>query len=514
MRFGELLSKRSLKGYRYLNYELLKESIMLSNFYSLLMTEVMSVDEFFETNSRAQTYEYAAINYIAVLKILKKHEKLSNKKLHVNFEKTKFGCALANGILAVESLDACFCPICISDNVTSGQLPCSHSICFECLKKMNSFGMHACPICRSQLSNCNKVVDDILGKPSTKYHDENLKSNSKSSNRKKIIKVMTWNVCALSFPLHISWIQFSIGLLLTGVFQTHDTCDVPLYISEERIKKQADFIKKSEADVVMLQEVLDEKTVFLISTYLPEYKPVFCLETISYTNKLMFLICAFCVACVQGSIINEIFCLRFSIVSVLTVWNAWRWRNSTLASFLCGRVKGQLVTFTKQKSLLINKTFVTFDIPKASSSWSMFFLSHFRQRGLLKYRFNGIDFINTHIPHGLYQSSCYETIKRCCKMKPFVLGGDFNPLPGIRNEDLFQPITELSLIFCKEKHVTWNLEEPLTRKAYLTPYNMQLDYILHTEGKSKTNVLCTELSDHYALTCEFHPEEDIFTIEE
>ena len=511
MRFGELLLQRSCKGFRYLNYALLKEIIYsqdFRNFDEALKSELTQVDLFFQQNTESQTYEFAAINYIATLKIIKKYKKVTNEQFTVRMYATQFGHALESGLLAIESLNECFCPICISDSVTSAQLPCSHSVCFDCLKRMSTYGIHACPICRSELvdSNCaNDTVDTILGKHSSKYHPK--------GNTKTQVKVMSWNICALTFPLHTSWLQFAFFFILTGTFQVCKTFDVQLYFSDERIKQQAEFIKNSFADVILLQEVLDEKTLLSLSHLLPEYRPIYCVENVKLTNLILYGFCAFMISFIQYCFLQYAFECSHAFILVLMLWNMWRWRNSIIASFLCGRVQGQLAILSKHKNFHVKKSFVCFETANISSSWSMFLLSHIRRRGLLKYSYKGIEIVNIHMPHGLYQMSCYDTIRKCCKSKPLVLGGDFNPLPGVSDETLFMPLK--SMFFnCESKHVTWNLEEPYTRKTYLTPTNMQLDYILHTNGISQTRVVQNKISDHYALCCDFTPDSDlIFEIE-
>ena len=70
MRFGEIIIKRALSGFQYVNYHFLKEHIHSQNFHSLLQSEIKKVDDFFQPNLKAQTYEFAAINYIAILNLL------------------------------------------------------------------------------------------------------------------------------------------------------------------------------------------------------------------------------------------------------------------------------------------------------------------------------------------------------------------------------------------------------------------------------------------------------------
>ena len=498
MRFGEIIIKRALSGFQYVNYNFLKEHINSQNFHSLLQSEIKKVDNFFQTNLEGQTYEFAAINYIAILKIIKKYNKVNSDCFTINLQTTSFGHTLQNGILAIDSLETCFCPVCISDSVMSAQLPCSHSVCFKCLKNMNSFGINSCPLCRSESTEANRVIDQILNNESKKYH---------VAKTKEKVKVMTWNICALTFPLHVSFIEIIVSLIFTGTFKTSDVYDVPLYISQDRIKRQADFIKQSNSDVILLQEVLDEKTVKIISAFLPEYMPVYCKERIKYLNVIIYGLCVLLVSALQLFLFKLIFPVGSHCLFVFVLWNLWKWRDSTLYAFLCGSIKGQLVILTKIKKINVNKSFVPFETPSVFC-FSMFLLSLFRQRGFLTYRFKGIEIINTHMPHGMIQADCWNIIKQYCEKKIIILGGDFNPLP-FSHVDLFVPLREIGLMNLESKYVTWNLNEALTRKSYLTPQNMQLDYIAHSKGTSTTQVLTTKDSDHYALSCEFVPDDDL-----
>lgn len=501
MRFGEILIQRASTGFQYINYNLLKNHIHSNKFSSLLRTEIKRVDDFFKNNLTAQTYEFAAINYIAILKITKKYNKANSDCFTLNLQATSFIHTLQNGMLAIDSLERCFCPVCISDSVISAQLPCSHSVCFKCLKNMNSFGMNSCPLCRAESTEANRVIDRILNNESKKYYVTKNKEKEK-------IKVMTWNICALTFPLRVSLIEFVLSLVFTGTFKTSDVYDVPLHTSQDRIKRQADFIKQSDSDVILLQEVLDEKTVRLISSFLPEYMPIYCTERIKYMNVITYGLCVVFVSVLQLFLCRLIFPVGLHAIFVFVLWNVWKWRSSTLYAFLCGSVKGQLVILTKYKKNL-KKLFVPF---KTSSAFcfSMFLLSLFRERGFLTYRFKGIEIVNTHMPHGTIQADCWNIIKQYCKHKIIILGGDFNPLPFSSNMDSFMPLREIGLMNLDCKHVTWNLSENLTRKSYLTPQNMQLDFIAHSKGISTTRVLETKESDHYALLCEFVPDDLMF----
>ena len=130
MRFGELLLRKSKYGWRYLDYELLKNHINSRVFATILKSEIEVVDAFFQENVTTHTYEYAALNYIAVLKIIKKHKKVTGNDV-TPMRQPSFASALRSGHLAVKSLECSFCPICYSESNASAQLPCGHSVCFH-----------------------------------------------------------------------------------------------------------------------------------------------------------------------------------------------------------------------------------------------------------------------------------------------------------------------------------------------------------------------------------------------
>ena len=91
MRFGELLQRHTQPSWRYIDYERLKQHLYSSSstkaFCELLLNEIAAVDACFEqllqrlesgsdAPAAAALRTYAALNYLAVCKILKKGEKL------------------------------------------------------------------------------------------------------------------------------------------------------------------------------------------------------------------------------------------------------------------------------------------------------------------------------------------------------------------------------------------------------------------------------------------------------
>lgn len=65
------------------------------------------------------------------------------------------------------------------------------------------------------------------------------------------LRIMTWNACAISFPMNVNPVKFLLGLLF-GCWW-HDSCsDAPMEIysgaAQQRYAHQADYIRHSGAD--------------------------------------------------------------------------------------------------------------------------------------------------------------------------------------------------------------------------------------------------------------------------
>lgn len=66
------------------------------------------------------------------------------------------------------------------------------------------------------------------------------------------LRIMTWNACAISFPMNVNPLKFLLGLLF-GCWW-HDSCsDAPMEIysgaAQQRYAHQADYIRHSGADL-------------------------------------------------------------------------------------------------------------------------------------------------------------------------------------------------------------------------------------------------------------------------
>ena len=514
MRFGELLLRKSKYGWRYLDYERLKKNINSRVFAEILKTDIDLVDAFFEENVSAQTYEYAALNYIAVLKILKKHKKVTGNDA-TPMQQSSFASALRSGHLAVKLLECSFCPICYSDSNASAQLPCGHTVCFQCMRQMNAFSIEACPMCRSFLHDDYSSIDRILGQKSPKYYPTRVSAAFKTSQAPNTIRIMSWNLCAFAYPLNCSFLRFVSFLFLTGNFIS-DSTDVPLYLNADRVRQQALFISSANADVVLIQEAVDEQGIQSLAAMLPQFKLLYRTTDVSRLNYVLYMACLCTVSCTQALVAG--FGLRLDwrrLFIPFVLWTACRWRSSTLYAFLLGRVQGQLAILSKTQDMDPTLLFDTFSFVPSNAYLSTRVMQYLRPRGVLRYVYRGIDIFNTHFPHGVHdQSYFFNVIKDLCRPRATVIGGDFNPHPCANNNVLFAPLREAGIVQEPPKHITWNLEEPLTRKTDSTPRDMQLDYILHSRGKSEYTTLPTKVSDHYGLVCEFAPDVDcIFPME-
>lgn len=104
MRFGKTFNERRNQGWRCISYDKLKQQIKVLDdtidgaalFYESLCDEITQVDEFFKSVLSqakndiadadafnvdvADVRQHAVLNYLAVLKILKKHDKKLQKK--------------------------------------------------------------------------------------------------------------------------------------------------------------------------------------------------------------------------------------------------------------------------------------------------------------------------------------------------------------------------------------------------------------------------------------------------
>jgi len=240
MKFGETFDKNKLEGWKYIRYKALKNLIKASTtevkqeetgkntphwsaiFLSQLILQIEDVNTFFlgmerMLQQRCQDYDkrkdlnglmakqisklmkdlcsYVVLNYLAVLKITKKHDKHSCVTLMGEVKQTLFTSdfflSLSNSSLfrnmneMLRSIEpendksnvGRQCPICKeSMNVGSTTLPCGHTVCWTCLAEATWKTHKQCPLCRKDqvVDPVNLEVTTILGGLSTQYFPINI----------------------------------------------------------------------------------------------------------------------------------------------------------------------------------------------------------------------------------------------------------------------------------------------------------------------------------------------------
>lgn len=230
MKFGRILEERRIKDWRYINYDHLKLEIKkldgtqagANSFHDMVSAEISEVDAFFkqkqEVSEKGQAQEctavtlaalrsHALLNYLAVLKILKKHVKWSQKmgmalgesaqeidtsSVKQQLFETSIFLAISSGsalILQAEnapglrhrcrsrasSSGAFACPVCYEDMHDSAMLPCSHRFCRSCLARCATQGINSCPLCRKEqtLDPVSLEIESILGCCAQQYFATN-----------------------------------------------------------------------------------------------------------------------------------------------------------------------------------------------------------------------------------------------------------------------------------------------------------------------------------------------------
>lgn len=160
MRFGELYSSKQNDKYReyYLNYEYLKNNICNPDFNSLLLVEIEKVESFFMDN---KDLDFIFLNFIAILKIIKKHNKNNINQIDINKIKDKeFYKYLINEkkYILNNDINDSSCNICYENESYMIYLSeCNHSICWNCLMKMYDNNISSCPFCR-KITEINPMI--------------------------------------------------------------------------------------------------------------------------------------------------------------------------------------------------------------------------------------------------------------------------------------------------------------------------------------------------------------------
>jgi len=130
--------------------------------------------------SLKKLHKFAVLNYLAILKILKKHDKhFETVRPHILEHLVK--TVLYEAVKTPRIFDHCQkvipgssrpeCPICLEKCIVPVSLVCGHEFCSACMWKGDSENLNRCPLCRkSQTLNPSEMgIVDILGKLSEKY---------------------------------------------------------------------------------------------------------------------------------------------------------------------------------------------------------------------------------------------------------------------------------------------------------------------------------------------------------
>ncbi|KAJ1628062.1 hypothetical protein T492DRAFT_1145892 [Pavlovales sp. CCMP2436] len=111
--------------------------------------------------------QYAMLNYVAILKLLKKHDKWCATQLYPIIERILvsqpfvvallssplfYGRQTEAGAMEDECAEAITCGICLEPRTNLQALDCAHEFCMLCLAKAAAAELHACPCCRSPQS--------------------------------------------------------------------------------------------------------------------------------------------------------------------------------------------------------------------------------------------------------------------------------------------------------------------------------------------------------------------------
>lgn len=301
MKFGDTLAKHKLGGWKYIDYEGLKKLIKESTsgkdddakgsnwssvFLCQLMDQIGDVNSFFlgmeaMLKKRTASYDkatdingkmaqqlskmmtnlckYVVLNYIAVLKICKKHDKHSTTTLVGEVKQTLFTTdfflSLSNSDLfrnvneMVKSITKSegensevgkSCPICNeSMNVGNTSLPCGHCICWTCLAEATWKSHRQCPLCRKEqvVEPVNLEITTILGSLSQHYfpfnidgdaEDEMSEEEEEEEDSKKIPSVKTTTTTTVKIKKEYATIKSDNNINVEALSSSNQVVDASL----------------------------------------------------------------------------------------------------------------------------------------------------------------------------------------------------------------------------------------------------------------------------------------------
>mmetsp|Transcript_52979 Transcript_52979/g.124106 ORF Transcript_52979/g.124106 Transcript_52979/m.124106 type:complete len:425 (-) Transcript_52979:99-1373(-) len=252
MKFGRIMAARRTEDLRYISYDALKHKIKeqdgdaslesVQAFHESLQSEITEVDAVFRSqleqnagvgvsSDRAtrviapvELRTYAVLNYLAVLKILKKHDRMMQQirvKQDDVLEADRVLSAVSRGLLFQASFCAAMidspmfwlsdgacqtqvhafpsmvslrgqdstaqgeedsCPVCLENVADPAVLP--HKFCYACLAGCAASGINSCPLCRKEqtLNPVNLEIETILGCASSRYYPGNQQEVSRPSS--------------------------------------------------------------------------------------------------------------------------------------------------------------------------------------------------------------------------------------------------------------------------------------------------------------------------------------------
>ena len=184
------------------------------------------------------------------------------------------------------------------------------------------------------------------------------------------LKIMTWNIAIVTFPLVAPSFRAFVHLCFfwgSAHNRFSDVSLVPLEASSlGRLAQQADYIRQSDADIVMLQEVPGKAFVDSLMMFLgSEFDCHYASRPPTRGAKLMYLGFTLFFATMQFLLFEPV--LRVFILPywldlsggalgrwlLLVCIRAMMMRTSTIVQFLLGSVGGQLVTLRRRTSLVV-----------------------------------------------------------------------------------------------------------------------------------------------------------------
>ena len=189
MRFGELYLSKQNDKYRkhYLNYEYLKNNICNPNFNSLLLVEIDRVECFFMNN---KDLDFIFLNFIAILKIIKKYNKNNTEKIDISIIKS---VSFYNYLISEKKYtlnndeNDSPCNICYESGSYMLKLSkCEHIICWNCLMKMNDSDFNNCPFCRKK-TDTNPIILKYESLTASKCNPQYYESMNIKDNRKRLL---------------------------------------------------------------------------------------------------------------------------------------------------------------------------------------------------------------------------------------------------------------------------------------------------------------------------------------